>query len=37
MCFHAIVKVKNFTMFLTFPTGALEGLVYAARVTIGQC
>ena len=35
--FHAIVKVKNFTTFPAFPTGASEGLLYAARVTIGQC
>ena len=35
--FHAIVKVKNFTIFPVFPTGASEGLLYAVRVTIGQC
>ena len=31
--FHAIVKPKKFT---TFPTGVSEGLLYAARVTMGS-
>ena len=33
--FHAIVKVKNFTTFPAFPMGASEGLLNAARVTMG--
>ena len=28
--------MKNFTTFPAFPTGASEGLLYAARVTMGS-
>jgi len=28
--------VKNFTVFPAFPTGASEGLLYAARVTMAS-